>query len=232
LALPTVETTVGRATHKSAEYDLKWKIHKGVLLNTDDVPDLAADVFEKTWNEEPPDVPDRRTVKAGAKDQTVGLVKLYHDELAPTIDPMEVEARSTVKLAGFPMDLHGIVDVLESDSGIRDLKTRRARPTGEARSLQGEFYVFMQRLLTGKDPARFAVDTIVKKKAPEIVTDEVVPTGDHSAITARLERAALVIESGAFMPADPSHWKCSERYCEYWHSCPFGRRRQVSIGGS
>lgn len=229
---PTVDSCVGKATHKAAEYDLGWKMKMGGLLPESDYKDLAASIFDATWNEDPPDVPDRRTVKGAAKDQTVGLASLHHESLAPTLDPTEVEAVRSVPLAGFPMDLYGIIDVVESNSGVRDLKTRRARPTGEAAGLQGEFYVFMERLRSGKTPTHFAVDTIVKKKKPEIVTEYVTPTGDHSAMVARLERAALVIERGAFMPAEPGHWKCSERYCEYWHSCPFGRRRRLSIGAS
>ena len=42
-------------------------------------------------------------------------------------------------------------------------------------------------------------------------------------------RMAEVIEKGAFLPADPGSWRCSEKFCEYWDDCPFGRARRQSF---
>ena len=78
-------------------------------------------------------------------------------------------------------------------------------------------------------PPSLMLDVLVKTKTPKRATVMTTPNGDHSALLQRIERAAAVIEAGAFLPAQPGHWKCSEKFCEFYDDCVFGRRARVSI---
>jgi hypothetical protein len=230
---PSVVMAIGKATHATAEVDLTYKRDAGALLADDDLPDLAADAFEKQWEDETPELnkeekarPD--ATKAEAKDQTIALCKVHHSKLAPKIDPFKLEERLEVELDGYPYDLVAWLDVVESDGGIRDLKTRKRAPN-TAQTIQAELYVFAQAAAKGILAPKFYMDVLVKTKTPKAVTLAYEPKEDQSPIERRLERAAKVIQADAFMPADPGHWKCSEKFCEFWDDCPWGRRRKIAM---
>ena len=80
----------------------------------------------------------------------------------------------------------------------------------------------------GAAPA-LAMDVLVKTKTPKLETVWAKPAQDHAPLIQRIERAALVIEAGAYLPAPPDHWKCSEKFCDFYNDCPFGRARRVQI---
>jgi len=44
------------------------------------------------------------------------------------------------------------------------------------------------------------------------------------------------INAGIFLPAAPGSWACSERFCGYWHSCPYvsgsARKRVIDIAAA
>ena len=153
--------------------------------------------------------------------------------MAPDAKPLIIEEKITVELNGFPYPLVGYIDLGETTHALRDLKTKAKTPgrNDAANSTQTAMYSMMYEIATGWRPPRFTMDSLVKTKVPKLVQQTVVPTGNYTPLLMRMQRMAQVIEAGAFMPAAPGHWKCSERYCEYYEDCPWGRARQTMIGG-
>lgn len=222
---------IGIATHQSAENDLTNKVEQGELLSSEEVIDYAADAFEHVWDTEPIELTkeekeDKHGVHDRSKDQTIQLSWLHHDDLAPEIRPAHLEKRLELEVEGFPLTLLGYADVIEEDGTIRDLKTRGKTPraTDAQDDIGLQFYSLIQDT-KGERPKELALDVLVKTKTPKRVTVTSPVQKDHDATLGRIERAAHIIETGAYMPAEPSHWKCSEKFCEFFDDCRWGRRR-------
>ena len=227
---------IGIATHKSAEVDLTSKKMDGILLPDEAIPDIASDSFELAWAADDLELSkeekqDKEGTRAKAKDQTLGLAQLHHGDLAPELVPEHLEHRMEIKLDGLPFSLMGYADVIEVDGTIRDLKTRGKTPKASDASedLGLAWYSRLLHVDEGVLPPSLMLDVLVKTKTPKRATVMTTPNGDHSALLQRIERAAAVIEAGAFLPAQPGHWKCSEKFCEFYDDCVFGRRARVSI---
>ena len=223
---------IGIATHKSAEEDLNNKLSFCNLLPDESIADYAADSFELIWDTEDIELTkeekeDRFGVHDRAKDQVIQLAELHHKDLAPTIDPLQIEERLELQVEGVPLTLVGYADVIETDNTIRDLKTRGKTPkaTDAQDDIGLQFYSLIQDV-KGYRPKELALDVLVKTKQPKRVTVTSPAQKDHDATLGRIERAAQIIQSGAYMPAEPTHWKCSEKFCEFFDDCRWGRRRQ------
>ena len=87
-----------------------------------------------------------------------------------------------------------------------------------------------EKQLDGKAPDAVWFDSLVKTKTPKAVSMSSTRTDDDfKSLLLRMERACMAIQSGIFIPADPSDWICSPRWCGYYDGCPFGRRKRVQI---
>ena len=227
---------VGTAVHKSAELDLTAKRDEGELQAEEVIIDTAADAFETA-------VADPRTaltkeerearaaVLGKAKDQAIGLARVHHHELAPMVAPKLIEHRFEIEFDGFPLTLVGYADLVENDNTIRDLKTRgkKPRPDDATDDIGLAWYAMSLDVSElGYAPA-LALDVLVKTKTPKLETVWATSPTDHDPLLARIERAALVIQAGAYLPAPPDHWKCSEKFCDFYNDCPFGRARRIQI---
>lgn len=233
----TVPQTVGSSVHLSARVDLEAKRASGSALDDEVIPDLAADAFEKHWEGGAPTINEadgygssKEDVKGAAKDQVIALGQLHHTHVAKIAVPKLIECRVDYRLPGYPFDLMGFVDLTETDDSVRDLKTRAKKPNVNdvANSVQAAMYSFIIEKETGVKVPRFTLDVLVKTKTPKFVQVSAVPL-DYSHLYQRFDRIAKVIESGAFLPADPGHWKCSPKFCDYWDDCPFGAARRKSF---
>jgi hypothetical protein len=226
---------VGTATHKSIEKNLIEKRDNKTLLSTEAVTEIAADTLKNTWAGENPVLSDEekeqgeKKVKGDAIDTAVSLATLHHRELAPKIEPVHLEREVYLELNGFPYDLKGFVDIQEPD-GIRDTKTSSKSPDAGAaeKSTQLRFYSLARTVLDGLPPAKASLDFLVKKKAPEAITVSTqMQESDHHRFLDRVSRVADAIQKGAFTPAPPDSWACSERWCGYWSRCPHGTRQKI-----
>ena len=231
---PTLSGTaaaVGTAVHKSAEEDLNNKLSFSNLLPDDQIGDVAADAFENAWESremmlQPEEKSDLSGTKATCKDQSISLAHLHHDDLAPTIDPLHLEQKLEVEFEGFPLKLLGYADVIEADGVLRDLKTRARKPhANDAANDLGLAWYAMAIEASGLHEVvpKMALDVLTKTKTPKLHTVYTGPAPGHTPILRRIEAASRVIATGSYMPAAPGHWKCSEKFCEFWADCPFGK---------
>ena len=223
---------VGTAVHKSAEHDLGCMRDEGVTMPDEQVSDLVSDAFEDAWESreilfQPDEKADLKGTKAGCKDQSINLAHLHHQELAPTLKPVLIEHKLEVEFEGFPLKLLGYADVIEVGNVLRDLKTRARTPNANdaANDIGLAFYAMaLDATSPGVKPVpKMALDVLTKTKTPQRHTVFAAPEPGHGPILRRIELAAKVIAAGAYLPAPPGHWKCSEKFCEFWADCPFGK---------
>jgi len=156
--------------------------------------------------------------------------------IAPLIEPVAVERRITLQIPGIKYDVSGQLDVQEP-LRVRDSKTS-AKTKGQEdveRSVQLQLYTMLVETADGVRPTEACLDVMVKPTTTGIVKTQVLtaptPT-DHAPVLMRLSAAARVLEAGAFMPVDPTGpgaWVCSERFCGFYHRCPYGARARVVI---
>ena len=152
-------------------------------------------------------------------------------------------------------EIRAVLDVMTADNELRDCKTK-IRTAGQSRSPtvprdpeQRNMQLATQDLLfrgfTGQTPKRVSLDFLVdlapekKKGQGYVARDPVVKAraraahtqGELQVLLNRYQKLHEVAKSGVFTPADPGAWCCSERWCGYWHRCPYGsgNRTQVQV---
>lgn len=247
---PGASLHVGRGVHHAVEQDLREKIADAVLLPDEEIAELAragtlASIEESGLSLEKHD--SIAAEKGAAVDKAVRLAELHHVELAPALNPVHVERKFRVELQGYPYDLVGVIDVEEEhewtdgDAGgtvsvVRDTKTAAKSPNKNAADVSEQLTMYAAGKLAvdGALPAKLVLDHLVDNKTPVIRTLETTrDMEDVQMLLRRVERAAEVIESGAFMPANPAtDWYCSQKWCGYFDQCPFARApKSVSMGG-
>ena len=233
---PGIAAVIGRATHKSVYLDLQNKIDKGVLRDISDVEDAARDGINGEWQRGDRLVEEElkesaKKLKGAAVDQSVALSVLHHDELAPIIEPVQVERFFRLELQGYPMDLVGRIDIEEAET-IRDTKTSAKSPQEDEAHMSDQLtiYALGKKVETGVMPKKLYMDYLIKTKVPKTLTLETERTdADFDRIFRLIERGIEVIDKGTFTP-NPSGWWCSDRWCGFWaDTCPFGRRKAVSV---
>lgn len=230
-----VPNTIGKAVHLEGQVDLEFKIETGSLMEDAAVDDIAADSFETMWDHLNPELDEveksrgRDIVRGESKDLAVTLARIHHSELAPKLEPTHVERKLELRRPDLRYPVIGYLDVLEEDR-VRDLKTPKKTPKQDdlVDSIQAALYPALVEATDGERPSSFVIDALVKLKKPKLVSHEVgVLDSEH--VFERLRRIEGAIEAGSFIPADPTSWKCSEKWCEYFNDCPWGRARRVSF---
>jgi hypothetical protein len=186
------------------------------------------------------------------KDTAVRMAGYYVGKVARGVDPLAVERSLTIKPAGLDVEILGIIDLVGEEPApaldpfaeeperrvrgvtievVHDLKTSDKRPREDAigSNQQLTMYSLLRAAQTGKPPDRVRLTTLVNSRQG-VVT--VTQTGtrsleDLNAVAARIDASIRMVEAGAFVPANPDAWWCSEKFCEYWTECKFalGRKR-------
>lgn len=106
---PSAFILVGNSIDTSVTRDLDSKIETGELLERGDVLDIAATTFEQEKAKEPIELDaeekaEGKTVEqilGDAKDKTVALAGLHHDEAAPAIQAIRTKRKFSVNMDTF-----------------------------------------------------------------------------------------------------------------------------------
>lgn len=225
--LPTVEEARDLA---AADFEQRWGAQDVRLVEGDEEDGGAA----------------MSQAKAEAKDFAVALSGYHVTELAPRLRPVAIERKIIVKPQDSDLQIHGTLDVITQPEEpvtldaaglnavgrdtIRDLKTSAKSPSRDAadKSQQLSFYAMIRAAEVGALPEALALDYLVRTpKRGELKAVELATTrdaGDIAALVARLNTAVEAVKRGIFMPADPTSWWCSAKWCGYWATCPYIRR--------
>lgn len=213
----------GSSVHAAVEW-----YHRERIAGRNPVAAQVVDIFVADWyaqNLEPIVFPEGETVDM-LQGKGRALIALYVDS-AGSSPPSAVEEWFELDLVdpetdeAFDIRLRGIVDLIEQDGTLVDLKTaaRQLDQGSLARHLQLSTYALATYLQTGRIPS-LRLDSLLKTKAPRLTQQPTTRTLEDLAWTARLiHEVALSIDAGHFFP-NPS-WRCTE--CEYFAHCQHWR---------
>ena len=225
----------GRATHKGVEANMASHIETGNYLMLEAVEAATSDALtaelagEFTLGNEYQEYGlDKAT--GLVKDESVSLATLHATDLAPKITPEAAEVRIEVPASNtVPAKLVGVLDLIDDQKKIRDVKTSRKSPpaTVADNSTQLTFYELLYHAYAGEQSGGQVLDYLVrtpKRGDTKIVTLETTRSYDDLvSLAARIEVATKMVEKEVFLPAPEDSWQCSEKFCGYASTCPFFR---------
>lgn len=162
-------------------------------------------------------------------------LKIYLEEIAPTIQPAATERKVTLRFPGAEWTVTGYPDLETVDDAVIDYKVgdKHVKPDIVRSSIQPTMYL-LARSLEGR-PARggffyhsgLTLGTLRTQRRWEIKEARRTERqlGLLQARIARVARMiAVAIETGDWSYG-PNGWWCSERYCPSFGSCPAGGLR-------
>lgn len=227
---PGVAMVKGKAVHKGAEVNLRQKIESHADLPESDVVDAAAAEVETSVDSQGLMLTEEEqgrglgAVVGELKDRSVLLARTMHRQLSPRLQPVMVERPVRIDLPDASHDLFGIVDVVDQQGVVRDLKVSgRKKPQAEVdRSDQLTFYALAIEKETGQPVPAVAFDEVVDRKTPGVETTlSTRGPADAAVFVARVNAMLGGVKAGVFAPAPVGSWVCSPRFCGYWQTCPY-----------
>jgi hypothetical protein len=233
---PTVHMARGTGMHGGAAFNLRQKIESGVDLPRKEIIDAGIAEYEGATKDglmltREEAGRGHQVVIAEVKDDLVAILDCHAKTQAPEYQPVMVEQAVRVELPKAPRDLLAVLDVATATE-VADFKTaKRSKSQGDVdSSLQLTVYSIAFHVVQGHAPETVALDTIVQGKK-ETKRQKLVGTrdeADYLALVNRINAVQHAIDAGSFPPTVPGSWKCSEKYCGYYRSCPFvnGSRSQ------
>ncbi len=225
---------IGTAVHRGVASVLSVKARTGRLPSRGDALEAGREMLDYQIEEGDIqfDGPNGATHNIGeAVDQVARMTGVYHDTVAPTVDPIQVEERLEAEVEP-GLVLSGQPDLVCREPGaIRDLKTGQRMPVSFAPQLGG--YSLLART-HNLDIQRASIDYIprVRKNRPQppaVSTETIIAHAESAAAniikhiqadlnTFREGDPARRIKPGdpwAFL-ANPASMLCSPKYCAAW----------------
>jgi len=206
---------LGSVFHSAAEYYFQEKI-KGKSPDAVQCRDFLDAAFYSQQQEE-------KVIwsRPAEKVREIGLafIEAFAVEIGPKCRPMMVEQEIIAEVPGSDLKLKGIIDLIEEDFTLVDLKTssRKWNGTSGYRARQMYFYKFLfeQSFSSTVSKLRFEV----LSGDPRKVLHQSIPVDASAAdVQDALEialKTAADISAGLF----PARESCSLRYCEFRAEC-------------
>jgi hypothetical protein len=165
------------------------------------------------------------------KDVAVDLAGGYGTNIGPAITPVAVERTVTVRGVLPGILLKGTIDLIDQTplgEVIRDVKTSEKKPPEFAADTSDQltmYALFRQADTPRPDYHRqVSLDYLIRRKSGVVETQRLTSwrgPAHFAALTRRIAQASNGVRQGSFLPAPEGSWYCAEKYCPYWHTCPF-----------
>lgn len=226
---PGIAAYRGRGADAGVNLNMQTKIETHEPAPRDAVSDAARDAVAHDIEREGVLLTDDeqsrglKIIKGETQDAAARLSLLHYDVLAPKIVPVTVQRKFEIEFPSRHIVLNGRLD-LETECGIRDLKTRTHTPAANFADTSDQltFYALDWRVRHGAMPQELGFDILVDLKEPRALRMETTRTEvDCQRLVNRIDAALAVIRSGVFMPAPRDSWFCSKRFCGFWSVCPY-----------
>jgi hypothetical protein len=227
---PGIAMLKGTGLHRAAETNMRQKIDSHVDLPARDIVAAAVAAFEDqahgglTLTDEEVGRGTANVI-GEAKDDVAELADVHARQQAPDYQPVMVEQQVRILLPNSPRDLLGIIDLADDKERVTDFKTSgRSKSQSEAdTSVQLTIYAAGYHALLGRPPAEVRLDTAVQTKTGtrRQVLASSRDSGDFQALANRINAFNYAVQAGSFPPASPGAWNCSQKWCGFWHTCPY-----------
>jgi CRISPR/Cas system-associated exonuclease Cas4 (RecB family) len=219
LKIPPVGAIVlGKSVHRGLEENFRHKQQSKKDLSLSKVLEAYSSFFDLEKQQEEIDWEGENPGKI--KDEGVSLIKVYHKEIAPPIQPLAVEEEFILEFENVPYTLKGYLDLVDQNKTIRDTKTaRRSYPQDAAQTdIQLTAYNLAYKYLKGEEPKSLCFDIMVRTKQPKVQTLQ-SPPRTQAQLTRFLKllgSIARAIKTGIFYPCE-NQQVCS--WCGYREVC-------------
>ena len=222
---------LGRSFDIAASSNYTQKIESQTDLPEEQVLDEFSSAWDRelTRNDEPEVVFDPDEPEGKVKDKGVRVVQTYVERIAPHVQPVHVQRRLSMHFPDTNWSFSGVLDVETDSQVVADMKVKgKMFSQAElASDIQSTSYLALRRA-NGEPARRFEFHlfrTLTNGVAPDIIPLERM----HKSLDtfeARLVMTAREIawraENEHWTGALPGSWWCSNRYCGFWKTCPFG----------
>jgi len=213
----------GSAVHETVEHLIVSR-HRG---QSADVQATWAEKWAKqqsediAWDGELPE----EWANNGARILAHPTVQATIDQIVPLVEDNQpvVEKRVELRVPGIDVPIIGFIDLITADGVPCDFKTAARSWTQDQadKEMQVLFYLtaLNQAGYTLNPELRFRHIVFVKTKTPQVqVIESRRKPADLFWLFNTIGDVWRGIQAEVF-PPNPSAWKCSEKWCEYWHLC-------------
>jgi RecB family exonuclease len=223
-----IHAHVGSTVHKAHEILCNHLIDFEKIIEPIDMQEEINDY----WDSKIGDVPDLMEEIIAQKTKADNLIKTYFSYFKKAdLKPKHVEKRLTWYPQGYPFALVGIIDRVDQDGAICDLKTSgksppKSKATGKyyvprktGYDLQMDTYIMLAREVLNIDVPSGSFEYVVKLKTPKVV--KVDYPVDEVHITSTLDLMANLydsIQKGNFPPNRLGDF-CNPTSCGNWSPC-------------
>lgn len=235
---PSTRLLRGTVIHTAVGAAMLRKLKGADLPSVEEVADTAASSFGKAWSEGVALQPDeaelgKDAVRDRVKDMVVNLSVLHRTQVAPTIAPVGVEHRITVKPQDMDITIQGTIDLAAqrpTGVAIHDTKSGEKSPAKDMAddSQQFSMYGLLWLYKTGQLPVDYEqnhlVQTPAKKDLKHVTLNTTRDLEDMRTLVERLNTGVAAVAKGTFVPASPSSWWCDPKWCEFHGDCVYQRR--------
>ena len=226
---PSLRAIRGIAAHAAVEVDMRQKIDSKVDIPVSDM----LDAYDTSWRSETLNGFGASDEDPGVvKDKGVELVRLYHKEVAPMIQPVLVEEPIQFNINGQAysgqIDLAEEVEIPWEDEPrlrIRDTKTTGRTPAEDAYLLNMTGYAIAFRQKTGKVEADTVLDYLIALKEPkykEIKMGGPITDDQIRQFAGVVDSVSAAVKAGRFVPNGIINGACG--WCGYRDLCPAYQR--------
>lgn len=172
------------------------------------------------WGEDTPEALSNQGLAMLSAEEVIQTL----NGLAPLVDDdIHIEDRITLTVPGVPIPIIGYIDIITSDGVPGDFKTSSRkwysdRADGE---MQPVFYLaaLNQAGYTRNPERRFRHYVFVKTKTPQMQVIETTRTAGELLWLLDMVRSVWDGIAAEVYPMNPTSWKCSPKWCEYWGMC-------------
>jgi len=209
---PPGAVALGKSVHRAIEYNYQNKIMSG----RDEALSTLQDLFVDTFREEAPNALWDEEKPENAEKDGLGLVKTFRQEVAPETFPRAVEKEFNLTFQNVDYKLKGVIDVIDWSGIIIDHKTTKKSYTQD--QVETDLQLTLYALAQGTEDVGF--DVLVRTKTPK--AQRLRSKRDDHTKQRALAIIAYVMDGiykNTFLPARPSDWWCSPRWCGYWDLC-------------
>lgn len=236
---PSGAMHLGTSFHAAVEAN-----HAQKITTREDLPlGVLEDRYSVAFEHPEDDVDWTGEKKSDAKDHGAAMVRSYHKQVAPTLQPTLVEQAVLVPLqtaAGESLPpLKMVLDLVDDAKVIKDFKTTSKQPDPDAANASGQLTAYDvahrsafgtpsagQELIHLRRPLKTKPFAEVFRQPTSRSDEQVRNYLKH--VQAVGIQIAVAVQTGLFPMADPNSWACSEKFCGYFRVCPGGKVRRTS----
>lgn len=226
---PGIAMLKGRGLDGGASTNMEQKIDSHEDLPESDIVDAAVSEFDTGvaggYELDDEDSDRGATVVVGeARDGVADMAKVHAREQAPEYQPLLVQERVRLKLAG-ERDLLGYLDMADDQRRVVDWKTsaRRKSQSEADESIQLTAYSAMHKARTGESASALRLDCVIQTKTR--TERQLLETGrdakSFDALAAIINVVSDSIAAGSFAPNGLGTWICSPKWCGYYSRCKY-----------